>query len=367
MSLERHYDVVVIGGGQSGLAASYHLARAGIDHVVLDRAERVGDVWRARYDSLKLYSPARFDALPGLAFSLDPMAFPTGTEMADYLEGYAEHFDLPLRTGVEVEGLRPQGTRRGYELTTSLGTIEAENVILATGPYQRAIVPALASDLDDRTQQLHSSNYRNRDQIVDGPVLVVGASHSGADLAYELASDHRTYLAGRSHGQLPVSVESRLGPVLWPLFRAAATRLLTLDTPIGRKMAPMVRAHGAPLLRHRRKDLRDAGVEWIEERVTGVAEGKPRLAGGRVLDVASVVWCTGFEADYSWIEPSIVGEDGWPAQEHGAVTTVPGLYVLGTPFLHSFASMLVTGAGDDARRVVEQIRSSRRVPVAVAA
>ncbi|MEX1294863.1 MAG: FAD-dependent oxidoreductase [Candidatus Limnocylindrales bacterium] len=363
----RRHDVVVIGGGQNGLAAGYHLARAGIDHVILERAPTVGDVWRSRYDSLTLYSPARFDALPGLPFPLEPMDFPTGRQMADYLETYAEHLGLPVLTGVEVEGLRPRREDRGYEVTTSAGVVEAVSVILATGPYQRPAVPAFAEELDAGIGQVHSADYRNPDQIAAGPVLVVGASHSGSDLAFELVRTHRTYLAGRSHGQFPISVDSRLGRVLWPLFRATFTKVLTLDTPIGRKMAPMVRAHGAPLLRHRWNDLRQAGVESIPERVLGVEDGKPKLESGRVLDVASVVWCTGFEADYSWIEPSIVGEDGWPTQQRGVVTGAPGLYVLGTPFLHSFASMLVTGAGVDARHVVDHIRASRTASVAMPA
>jgi putative flavoprotein involved in K+ transport len=354
----RRHEVIVIGAGQSGLAASFHLAQAGLDHVVLERAQRLGDVWRSRYDSLRLYSPARFDALPGLPFPLDPMGFPSGTQMADYLEGYAQRFDLPVRTGVAVTALRAHAGG-GYEVVTTAGVLRASNVIVATGPFQRAHIPAFAAELDERMQQLHSMDYRNPGQIVQGPVLVVGASHSGADIAHELASDFETYLAGRSHGQLPFSVDGRVGRATWPLIRLLATRVFTLATPIGRRMAPNVRMGGGPLLRHRRQDLLGAGVEWIEERVVGAADGKPRLAAGRVLDVAAIVWCTGFSADYSWIEPSITGPDGWPSQQRGVVAAAPGLYVLGTPFQFSFASMLVLGAGEDARYVVEHIQAAR--------
>jgi putative flavoprotein involved in K+ transport len=360
----RHHDVIVIGGGQNGLAAGYHLARSGIDHHILERGERIGDVWRARYDSLQLYTPAVFDALPGLPFPLDPMAFPSGAQMADYLEDYAGHFALPVETGVQVERLEalPDG---GFELTTSAGAFEASNVVLATGPFQVPHVPEFAGELGEGIQQVHSGAYRNPQQIVDGPVLVVGASHSGSDLAHELAQTHPTYLSGRIHANLPLSVDNELRRVLWPLFRAFASRVLTIDTPIGRKMAQEVRKPGAPLLRNRLKDLRRAGVEWTEQRVVGVTEGKPRLADGRVLDVASVVWCTGFTADYSWISPSIVGEDGWPVQDRGVIRNVPGLYVLGTLFQYGFLSMLVTGAGDDARYVVEHLMASRRAPLAL--
>jgi putative flavoprotein involved in K+ transport len=360
---EQH-DVIVIGAGQSGLAASYHLAAADIDHVLLERDARVGDVWRSRYDSLRLYSPARYDALPGLPFPIDPLAFPTGRQMGDYLEAYVRHFELPVRTGVTVRSLR--GAPDGYELSTNAGAYLAQQVILATGHSQRAYVPAFAEELDDRIKQLHSADYRGPDQLPDGPALVIGASHSGADSAFELATTRPTFLVGRSHGQLPFSVDGRVARYAWPLMKAIATKLLSLRTPIGRKMAPLVRSGGAPLLRHRKADLERAGVDWIEERVVGVSDGKPQLADGRVLDVASIVWCTGFRPDFSWIEPSIVEDGGWPAQERGVVTASPGLYVLGIPFLHSFASMLVVGAGADAAHVVGKVRAPRPATTAAA-
>ena len=354
---EQH-EVLVIGAGQSGLAAGYHLATAGIDHVILERDERVGDVWRSRYDSLRLYSPARYDSLPGLPFPIDPLAFPTGRQMGDYLEDYARHFDMPVRTGESVRRLRRVSFGDGYEFTTVSGTYSAPQVIVATGPFQRPYVPAFAEELDDSIGQLHSADYRSPDQLDDGPALVVGASHSGADIAFELVATRPTILVGRSHGQLPFSVDGRVARYAWPLMRAIATNLLSLSTPIGRKMAPQVRNGGGPLLRHRKADLEGAGVEWIVERAVGVSDGKPQLADGRVLDVASIVWCTGFRPDFSWIEPSIVGDDGWPAQERGVVASSPGLYVLGIPFLHSFASMLVLGAGADAAHVVRMLRTS---------
>lgn len=365
---EQH-DVVVIGAGQSGLAAGYHLAQAGIDHLILEDASRVGDVWRSRYDSLRLYSPARYDGLPGLPFPGDPMAFPSGLQMADYLESYATTFDLPVRTGVAVERLHADGDRPGYVVLGGGAEVAAAHVIVATGPFQRPYVPEFAHELDPSIQQVHSTDYRHPGQLADGPVLVVGASHSGADIAHELAASRRTHLSGRSHGQLPFSVESRVARATWPLLASLAAKVLSLDTPIGRKMAPQVRKGGGPLLRHRKQDLIDAGVEWSEVRTVGATDGKPTLADGRVLDVACIVWCTGFRPDFSWIELPILAEDGWPSQERGVITSAPGLYVLGTPFLHSFASMLVLGAGDDSAWVVDHIRAltGRGTPTAIAA
>jgi putative flavoprotein involved in K+ transport len=352
-SVERH-ETVVIGAGQAGLAAGHHLARRGIDFVIVEANERIGDNWRTRYDSLRLYSPAKYDALPGMTLPLPGHAFPTGNELADYLESYAQAFQLPVRTGVTVDRLEAAHSG-GFLISAGDRRIEAEQVVVATGPFRRPHVPEFARDLDPDIRQIHSADYRNLAQLQPGPVLVVGVSHSGADLAVETADSHPTILSGKSHGQLPFSVDSRRGRLAWPIMKFVAFNVLTLRTPIGRKMAPQVRKGGGPLLRVRRADLLAAGVEWHEARTVGVQDGRPVLADGTVLDVANVIWCTGFRPDYRWIEPSIVGEDGWPIQERGVVPSVPGLYVLGIPFLSGFASMLVVGAGRDAGYVVERI------------
>jgi putative flavoprotein involved in K+ transport len=354
-TVERH-EVIVIGAGQAGLAAGYHLAQRGIEFVVLEASARVGDVWRNRYDSLLLYSPARYDALPGFPFPLKPNAFPTGRQMADYLEAYVAHHRLPVQTAIRVDSLRASPDGAGYVITAGPRTYGANQVIVATGAFQRPHVPELASELDPSIRQLHSSDYRSPAQLADGPVLVVGVSHSGADLAYEVAAaGHRTILSGKDHGQLPFSVDSRRGVLAWPILRFVAWNLLTLSTPIGRKMAPKVRKGGGPLLRIRRGDLKRAGVERYEARTTGVRDGKPMLADGMVLDVTNVIWCTGFRPDYGWIDLPITGEDGWPTQHRGVVHSAPGMYFLGIPFLYSFTSMLVVGAGRDAAHVVDRV------------
>lgn len=356
METER-LDVIVIGGGQTGLAAGYHLARRNLDFAILEANDRIGDNWRQRYDSLRLYSPAAGNSLPGMAFPLTRYAFPTGRQMGDYLEAYAGRFSLPIHTGLAVESLRPlDDGRDGYVVTAGTRRFGANQVVIATGAFQKRHVPEIAAQLDPRIRQLHSSEYRNPSQLRDGRVLVVGLSHSGADIAHEVAASHPTILSGKPHGQLPVSVDSWLGPrVVFPIMKFMALNVLTASTPIGRRMRSKVRAGGAPLLRHRRRDLLDAGVELTHARTTGVVDGKPQLADGRVLDVANVVWCTGFRPDYSWIELPIFGADGWPEQRRGVVDSAPGLYVLGIPFLHSFGSMLVAGAGRDAAYVVDRI------------
>lgn len=357
--MDRAYETVVIGGGQSGLAAGHHLARRGVDFVVLEGADRIGDVWRSRWESLRLYSPAKYDTLPGMRFSGPGHAFPTARQMGDYLESYAAHEGLPIRTGVTATRVRAGSD--GYVVETSAGPIAARQVIVATGPFQHPYVPDVAGELDPAIRQIHSADYRRPEQLADGPVLVVGLGHSGADLAHEAAvAGHRTIVAGTAKGQLPFSVDSRRARITWPVMRVLATNLLTLRTPIGRKMAPMVRLGGGPLLRYRRQELLAAGVELRSSRLVGARDGRPMLADGSVHDVATVVWCTGFRPDFSWVEPATLDEHGWPLQERGLATGAPGLYFLGTPFLFGFTSMLVLGADRDAGFVADAIAQAAR-------
>ncbi len=355
-------ETVVVGGGQAGLAVGYHLERRNRPFVILDANERVGDAWRKRWPSLQLYSPALVDGLPGMRFPAPSYAYPKAHEMAEYLETYAERFGLPVVNGVRVDALyREDG---GYVVSAGDRRYEADNVVVATGVFQHEhpVIPDFAGELDHAIHQLHSAEYRSPEQLRDGPVLVVGAAHSGGDIAYEVANAGlATVLSGRDTGQFPLNIHSRFAPLVFPLIRLAWTRLLTASTPLGRKARPHIRAHGGPLLRVKRADLAAAGVERVYERTTAVVDGKPQLAGGRVVDVANVVWCTGFRNDYAWIRfPLEEDEDGYPAQTHGAVATSPGLYFTGLCFLHSFSSMLILGAGRDGERVANQIEARAR-------
>lgn len=371
--MDRTHETVIVGGGQSGLAAAHHLARNGVDFVLLEASDRIGDIWRSRWDSLRLYTPAKYDALPGMSLDGPGHRFPTAREMGDYLEAYADAQDLPVRTGVSVTRVRADGD--GYAVETSDGRIAARQVIVATGPFQHPHVPEVARELDPAIRQIHSVDYRRPDQLADGAVLVVGLSHSGADLAHEAAlAGHRTILAGVAKGQLPFSVDSRRARLAFPVVAFAGRTLLTLRTPIGRKMAPRVRLGGIPLLRYRREELLDAGVELRPGRLVGARHGRPMLADDSVHDVATVLWCTGFRPDFGWVEPATVDELGWPLQERGVAVGAPGLYFLGIPFLFGFTSMLVLGADRDAafvadavlRRALADGRSTRGAPQAAA-
>jgi putative flavoprotein involved in K+ transport len=352
-------ETVIVGGGQAGLAVGYHLTRRGHSCVILDANERVGDSWRKRWPSLRLYSPARADGLPGMPFPAAASSFPTGHEMADYLEAYAKELALPVRTAAAVDTLERNGD--GYVVTAGERRFEADNVVVATGVFQHEhpVIPPFAAELDPAIRQLHSAGYRSPAQLQEGGVLVVGAAHSGGDIAYEVArAGYRTLLSGRDTGQIPFAIEGRRARIVFPLLKFVATRILTVSTPMGRKAKSGIRTHGGPLLRVKRDDLEAAGVERVFERTVGVEDGKPLLADGRVVDVANVIWCTGFRNDYGWIRlPLPVDADGFPEQERGAVPSSPGLYFVGLPFLHSFASMLIIGAGRDGEKVAKHILS----------
>jgi putative flavoprotein involved in K+ transport len=350
------FETVIVGGGQAGLTTGYHLAQQGRSFVILDASGRIGDSWRKRWDSLKLYSPASYDGLPGMRFPARRTSYPTAGEMADFLEAYARRFDLSVRSGTAAETLSKEGER--YVVTAGEQTFEADNVVVATGVMQKPLMPTFAPELDPHITQLHSSDYRNLSQLQEGAVLVVGASHSGSDIAYEAASRHETILSGRDTGQIPASIETRRGRLGFRALFFVGSHILTVDTPLGRKMRPHIRHGGAPLLRYRRKDLRAAGVERVPARTVGVQDGLPVLGDGRVLDVQNVVWCTGFRPDFSWIHvPFEVGEDGYPVQYRGVVASAPGLYFVGLLFLHSFASMLIAGTARDTERVAKHILS----------
>ena len=351
-----HVETVIVGAGQAGLATAYHLRRRGRDCVVLDRSQRIGDNWRQQWDTLRLYSPAKFDGLPGMPFPAAPWSFPGKDDVADYLESYAAQFELPVRLGVRVDRMSAADQGDGYVVATSIGTIRCDNVVVATGTFGRTpYLPEAAKDLDPSILQLHSSEYRRPGQLREGPVLVVGASHSGSDIAYEVASSHSTTLVGRDCGQIPVPLESRRMHVVFPVLLFAWRHLVTRRTPIGRKEMPEIRFHGGPMLRVKRADLAGRGVMRNEARVEGVRDGLPLLADGTTVEATNVVWATGFRQAFGWIDLPVLDENGWPHEYRGIVDDAPGLFFCGLSFQYAFSSMLLAGVGRDAELVARRI------------
>jgi putative flavoprotein involved in K+ transport len=353
-------QVVVIGGGQAGLSTGYCLAERGLPFVILEANPRVGDSWRGRWDSLRLFTPAKYDGLIGMPFPAPSFSYPTKDQMADYLEAYATRFRLPVRTGTKVDRVRREGAR--YVVDTGGGSIEAEHVVIAMATYQAPRVPEFAGQLDRGIVQMHSSEYRNASQLQPGDVLLVGAGNSGADIAIDLARTHRVRLSGRHPGHVPIRVDSVIARVAIPIiFRVVFHRILTVDTPFGRRVRPSVISKGGPLVRVKPVDLVNAGVERVP-RVAGVRDGRPLLADGQVLDVANVIWCTGFHAGLSWVDvPGLrYGADGEPVHERGIVPGEPGLYFVGLHFLYSVSSTMIHGVGRDAERIAETIKARVR-------
>jgi len=347
-------ETIVIGGGQAGLSVGYHLAKLGRPFVILDANERIGDSWRKRWDSLRLFTPARFDGLNGLPFPASPNEFPTKDQMGDYLELYAKHFRLPVRSGVRVENV----TRRGglYVVTAGDRQFKAEHVVIAMSKYQEPYVPAFARELDPGIVQLHSCDYRNPGQLQKGDVLIAGGGNSGAEIARDLASEHKIWMSGRDVGQIPFSIGGLPGRLFLSrlVLRFVFHRVLTTDTPLGRKLRPKVLHIGGPLIRVKSKHLAALGVERAPK-VVGVRGGKPLLENGQVLDAPNVVWCTGFKPAFSWVDLPVFDDHGLPQQYRGVVNNEPGLYFVGLHFLYAMSSTMIHGVGRDAAHIAEVI------------
>ena len=346
------FETIVIGGGQAGLSVGYYLKKHGRSFTILDANERIGGSWRTRtWSSLRLFTPARYDGLPGWPFPASAWSYPTARETAHYLEAYAARFELPVRSGITVERLTQDGDH--YIVHCGGRRLEADCVVVATGFYGKPSVPGFASGLDPRIMQLHSSEYRDPSQLRPGGVLLVGAGNSGADIAMEVSKTHQTWLSGRDKGQVPIRIESRLARFVLPVLWFVASHVLTVRTPIGRKVRPHVLACGAPRIRVKTDDLDAAGVVPVP-RTVGASDGLPVLEDGRAMDVANVIWCTGFRQDFSWIDVPVFDDESAPIHERG-VASEPGLYFVGLDFLYSFTSENVGGVGRDARRIARRI------------
>ena len=347
------YDTIVIGAGQSGLATGYFLRKAGRDFIILDANQRIGDAWRNRWDSLRLFTPARYDGLAGMPFPAPPHYFPTKDEMADYLEAYASHFNLPVRTGVKVDILSREGNR--FTISAGDQRFEADNVVVAMATFQKPHVPAFARDLDPGIRQIHSIDYRNPGQLRDGGVLIVGGGNSGAEIGIEVARGHQTWMSGRDTGHVPFRIEGVAARLILIrlVLRGLYHHLITIDSLLGRKIRSKLISQGGPLIRTKSQDLIAAGIERVP-RTVGVQDGHPLLEDGRILDVTNIIWCTGFTPGFSWIDLPVMGEKE-PRHERGVVQSQPGLYFVGLNFLYAISSTMIQGVSRDAEFVVRQI------------
>jgi putative flavoprotein involved in K+ transport len=340
-------EAVVVGAGQAGLAVGYHLAKRDTDFVMVTGDARVGDTWRRRWDSLRLFTPAKYSGLPGMPFPAPSTHLADKDEVADYLERYAERFDLPVRVSSRVESLDWDGER--FVLRTGRTMFEADNVVVATGAFQRPSIPAFAAQLSPEIHQVHSSEYRNPLELPEGPVLVVGAGNSGAQIALELAQSRKVWLAGRNTGHLPRRLLGRdLFDWLWPVMQWSSN-----DSWLGRRLRKSASSGGDALIGIPERNLSSAGITRVG-RVTGVRSGMPSC-DGTVLQPRVVVWCTGFGPDYAWIKLPVVDDEGRPRHERGVAIDIAGLYFAGLRFQHRQTSSLIGGVGRDAAFIADRV------------
>lgn len=355
---EHHIDVVVIGGGQAGLTVGYNLQQKGIDFVILDGSERVGDAWRHRWDSLRLFTPVRMNGLPGMPFPGRGDEFIGKDTVADYLEHYAERMELPVHSNTRVTRLSQEDG--GYVVETADTVYRTRQVVVAMAGYQKPKVPPFAPDLDPDILQIHSVQYRNPQQLEPGSVLVVGMGNSGADIAHDVAATHDVTIAGSPSGAIPFKLESWFGRTIGSrLVRFAMVRVFSTSTPIGRMARPKMLKRAAPLVRVRPKELAKAGVKHVGH-IDGVVDGYPVAEDGTPLRVDNVIWCTGYRPGFEWIDIPVLDDTGKPTHTRGIVESHPGLYFVGLYWLHSVWSETLTGMQIDARYVVDHVAARQR-------
>jgi putative flavoprotein involved in K+ transport len=344
------FDVVVIGGGQAGLAIGYFLARQGRRFVILEAANSIGAAWRTRWDSLLLFTPRRYSALPGLAFPGNPDGYPTRDDVIAYLEQYAATFDLPVELDSAVRSLAVADRR--FIVGLDDRRLEADQVVVATGPFQVPSVPALAGELAPEIFQTHSTGYMRPSDVPEGTVLVVGGGNTGYQIAKELSATHKVHLAvGTRQKPLPQRLLGR--DLFWWLTKTGLIRK-TVDSRVGRRLQQRDTLIGSSPRELRRRYSID-----MKPRVVAASGRTISFADGSELDVDAVIWATGYRSDYSWIEPSVLGSDG-RVQHRRGVTEIPGLYFLGLTWQHTRGSALIGWVQDDAEFIAAEVAASQK-------
>jgi putative flavoprotein involved in K+ transport len=348
---KKQFSTVIIGAGQAGLSAGYYLKKISSDFVILDEEEQIGDSWRKRWDSLRLFTPSQHDGLPGFPYPSKHGTLPTKNEMADYLTVYVKKFSLPVQLNTKVIELNK--TYDGYEIITAGGKMVAKNVIVSTGTNPNAYIPAFASELNKNIVQIHSSEYKNPESFPASDTLVVGAGTSGVEIAIELSKSRTVMISGKGTPHIPDFLFRYFGNFYWLLIH----NLLTVKTPAGRKARPKIIGGGAPLISVSMKNIKEAKIEQLP-RLKGAKDGFPELEDGRVITVNSIVWATGYKPDFSWIKPDVTENNGWPKTNRGISEELKGLYFVGMVFQFGLTSGLVGGVGRDAAFVVNHIKNS---------
>jgi putative flavoprotein involved in K+ transport len=340
-----HVDVAVVGGSQAGLAMGYYLRELGRRFVILERADSIAPAWRQRWDSLTLFTPRGYSSLPGLPFPGDPDDYPTRDEVIGYLERYAETFELPIELNSEVHRLSHESGR--FVLDVDGRMVTADQVVVATGPFQTPYVPKLAEQLDSGVWQAHSTGYRRPSDVPEGTVLVVGGGNTGFQIAKELSATHKVVLSvGSKQKPLPQRIAGR--DLFWWLTKTGLIRK-TVDSRLAQRLKDRDTLIGSSP----RQITRRYGVE-LKPRATVVSGRTVRSEDGNEVQVDAVIWATGYRPDYSWIDLPIVDENGRLRHRRG-VTDVAGLSFLGLTWQWTRGSALIGWVKDDAAFLAERI------------
>jgi putative flavoprotein involved in K+ transport len=348
-TITNHRDVVVVGGGQAGLAIGYHLAKQGTDFTILEAAAEPAAAWRERWDSLKLFTSARYDSLPGMAFPGDPDRYPTRDEVADYLTDYAREFNLPVELNSRVRAVRRQND--GYVVELDDRAYEARQVVIATGPFQTPFVPRIAENLGDDVVQMHSAGYRSPGSVPEGRVLVVGGGNTGFQIAEELSAFREVHLSiGSRQTPLPQRILGR--DLFWYLDTTGIIRKTTAS-----RLGKLMQKREDTLIGSNPRRARRHGIE-LHGRAVAAAGSTVSFADGTALDVRGVIWATGFRVDHSWIHVPAFDDNGRAVHERG-VTTSPGLYLLGQLWQHTRGSALLGWVKDDAAYIAQKVAAFR--------
>jgi putative flavoprotein involved in K+ transport len=339
-------DVLVIGGGQAGLVMGYHLSQRGLRFQIVDAGEDLGQTWRQRWDSLKLFTAAQYDNLPGMAFPAPRDSYPGKDDVADFLQAYATKFELPVALKTKVKSLRHNEL---YEVETDQGQILAHNVVIATGPFQSPFIPRMAKDLDLDVFQIHSIDYRRPDSIPSERVLVVGAANTGCQIALELSATHDVEISAGQH--LPTVPQRPMGRGVWWWATLVGLTRITFGSRLGKRLSTRDQVIGGG-----ERELKRNGV-MVRPRLSGAAGRSVTFADDTSSEYDAVLWATGFRTDHSWIEiPQVKDEQGRVQHDRG-ITASPGFYVLGLTWQHTRTSALLGWVTNDAEFLAEHITS----------
>jgi putative flavoprotein involved in K+ transport len=342
------YHTIVIGAGQAGLSIGYYLQQNNNDFLILEQGKRVGDIWRNRYDSLTLFTSRMYSSLPGLPLEGDIYGFPSKDEVAFYLEKYVAKFKLPIQ--LETEVLKITHTNEIFLVDTNKGSLTAKNIVVATGPFQQKYIPEFAQKLSKDVIQLHSSEYKNSSQLIEGNVLIVGGGNSGAQIAVELSTTKNTFLSVSQNLRFfPLMIGGK--SIFW-WFDKLGVLKATSTSVIGKK----IQQSGDPIFGF---ELKKAIKEWevtLKERVVDIKNDHVFFQNNNSLQVDNIIWATGFKTDYSWIHiENLVSKNGKIRHQRG-LTAIRGLYFLGLPWQHKRGSSLLQGVGEDAKYIMEHIK-----------